>query len=148
MGTQKVGQTMTAFFETFDHGADMWIRGRGKTLSEAFENGAKSMFSLLVEDFDTVIPEKSVIISCESFDLEGLFVAWLNSLLAESDIQRLIFSDFKVKIQDFTLTGTAMGEPFDFSRHQRGVEVKGATFTELAVRQDGGWWIAQCVVDV
>ena len=139
---------MTAFFETFEHGADMGIRGRGKTLSEAFENGAKSMFSLLVEDLDTVIPEKSVIISCGSFDLEGLFVAWLNSLLAESDIQRLIFSDFKVKIQDLRLTGTAMGEPFDFSRHQRGVEVKGATFTELTVRQDGDWWIAQCVVDV
>ena len=139
---------MTAFFETFEHGADIGIRGIGKTLSEAFENGAKSMFSLLLEDLDTVIPKKSVTISCGSFDLEGLFVAWLNSLLAESDIQRLVFSDFKVKIKDLRLTGTAIGEPFDFSRHHRGVEVKGATFTELAVRQDGDWWIAQCVVDV
>lgn len=139
---------MTAFFETFEHGADVGIRGKGKSLSEAFENGAKSMFSLLVEDLDTITPETSVMISCESFDLEGLFVAWLNSLLAESDMQRLIFSDFKVKIQDLRLTGTAMGEPFDFSKHQRGVEVKGATFTELMVRQDGAWWIAQCIVDV
>jgi len=139
---------MTASFETFEHGADIGIRGKGKTLSEAFENGAKSMYSLVVVNLDTVIPKKPVKISCESFDLECLFVAWLNSLLAESDIQRLIFSDFKVKIQDLRLTGTAMGEPFDFSRHQRGVEVKGATFTELAVRQDGDWWIAQCVVDV
>jgi len=139
---------VTAFLETFEHGADIGIRGKGKSVSEAFENGAKSMFSLLVEDLDTITPEKSVIISCESYDLEGLFVAWLNSLLAESDMQRLIFSDFKVKIHDLRLTGTAMGEPFDFSKHQRGVEVKGATFTELVVRQDGGWWIAQCVVDV
>jgi len=139
---------MAAFFETFEHGADMGIRGRGKTLTEAFENGAKSMFSLLVEDFDTIRPRKSVVISCESFDIEGLFVAWLNCLLAESDIQRLIFSDFKVKIQDLSLIGTAMGEPFDSSRHQRGVEVKGATFTELVVRQDEDCWIAQCVVDV
>jgi SHS2 domain-containing protein len=139
---------MTASFETFEHGADIGIRGRGRTLSEAFENGAKSMYSLVVEGLDTVIPEKPVTISCESFDLECLFVTWLNSLLAESDIQRLIFSDFKVKIQDLKLTGTAMGEPFDFSRHRRGVEVKGATFTELAVRQEGDLWIAQCVVDV
>lgn len=139
---------MAASFETFEHGADIGIRGRGKTLSEAFENGAKSMFSLLVEDFDTIRPLESVIISCESFDIEGLFVAWLNCLLAESDIQRLIFSDFKVKIQDLGLIGTAMGEPFDSSRHQRGVEVKGATFTELVVRQDEDCWIAQCVVDV
>ncbi|OEU49034.1 MAG: hypothetical protein BA861_04935 [Desulfobacterales bacterium S3730MH5] len=139
---------MTELFETFEHGADMGIRGRGKTLSEAFENGARSMYSLVVEDLQTVIPEKSIVISCESFDQEALFVAWLNTLLAESDIQRLIFSGFKVEIQDLRLTGTAMGEPFDFSRHQRGVEVKGATFTELAIRHDGDWWIAQCVVDV
>jgi SHS2 domain-containing protein len=139
---------MAESFETFEHGADIGIRGIGKTLSEAFENGAKTMFSLFVEDLDTIIPRKSVTISCESFDIEGLFVAWLNSLLAESDIQRLIFSDFKVRIQDLSLMGTAMGEPFDLSRHQRGVEVKGATFTELVVRQDEEGWIAQCVVDV
>ena len=33
--------------------------------------------------------------------------------------------------------------------HRPAVEVKGATFTELAVRQQtDGSWIAQCVVDV
>lgn len=136
------------FFETFEHGADIGIRGKGKTLSEAFENAAKSMFSLLVLDLDTIRPQKSAIISCESFDLEGLLVNWLNSLLAESDIKRLVFSHFTVKIQDFRLTGIAKGEPFNFSKHQRGVEVKGATFTELSVKRVEDLWIAQCVVDV
>ena len=76
---RKKWADMAAFLKPFEHGADVGIRGKGKSLSEAFENGAKSMFSLLVEDLDTITPEKSVIISCESYDLEGLFVAWLNS---------------------------------------------------------------------
>lgn len=139
---------MPGFYETFDHGADIGVRGRGKTLSDAFENGARAMYSLMVENLNTVIPRRSALVSCESPDREALFVAWLNSLLAESDIQRLIFSKFHVEIQDLRLTGTVAGESLDISRHQRGVEVKGATFTGLAVRQEGDSWIAQCVVDV
>jgi len=143
-----MGIDMPGSYESFDHGADIGIRGRGKTLSEAFENGARAMYSLMVEDLDSVIPGRSASVSCESPDREALFVAWLNSLLAESDIERLIFSRFHVEIQSLRLTGTATGESFDISRHQRGIEVKGATFTGLAVRQDGDSWIAQCVVDV
>ena len=139
---------MPGSYETFDHGADIGIRGRGKTLSEAFENGARAMYSLMVEDLDTVIPKRSAHVSCESPDREALFVVWLNSLLAESDIERLIFSRFQVEIQGLSLTGIATGESFDISRHQRGVEVKGATFTGLAVRKNGDCWLAQCVVDV
>src|SRR3569623_1395361 len=44
---------------------------------------------------------------------------------------------------------TAGGEGIDMARQQPGVEVKGATYTDLAVRRDEhGRWIAQCVVDV
>jgi SHS2 domain-containing protein len=41
------------------------------------------------------------------------------------------------------------GEPVDVARHTPAVEVKGATLTELAVRQEAdGTWVAQCVLDV
>ena len=41
------------------------------------------------------------------------------------------------------------GESVDRTRHTPAVEIKGATFTELAVRQQAdGRWLAQCVVDV
>jgi SHS2 domain-containing protein len=135
-------------YETFEHGADMGIRGWGATMSEAFANGAKAMFSLMVEDIDTILLTHSREISCESFDRESLFTAWLNTLLAEADIHRMIFGAFDLEIQDCRIRGTARGEPFDTSRHSWGIEVKGATYTELAVRQDKDGWLAQCVVDV
>ena len=40
------------------------------------------------------------------------------------------------------------GEPIDLERHHPAVEIKGATYTELAVLRKDGHWTAQCVVDV
>lgn len=135
-------------FETFDHIADIGIRGWGETIEEAFENAAIALFSIVVEDLDRVIPCKHIRIHCTSMDLEGLFVAWLNELLAQAGIRNMVFSRFKCHIKDLELEGLASGERFDPLRHQRGEEVKGATFTQLAVRKQDGLWLAQCVVDV
>jgi SHS2 domain-containing protein len=44
-------------------------------------------------------------------------------------------------------SGTAEGEPWR-AELERGVEVKGATLTGLAVTQQDGIWEARCVVDV
>jgi len=61
----------------------------------------------------------------------------------------MLFGRFKVELVDHRLQGWMSGEPVDILRHQPAVEVKGATFTELLVRQDQqGGWVAQCVVDV
>ncbi len=137
-------------WSTFEHGADIGILGRGRRLEEAFENGAKAMFSIMVEDIDSIRPLREVQVTASSYDLPGLFVAWLNELLAQKDITGVFFSRFKVEIQEmeFRLRGHALGEPLDPSRHTPGVEVKGATFTELRVEKRGSDWEAACVVDV
>ncbi len=148
---------MTNEFETFEHGADIGIRGFGSSVDNAFANASRAMFSLMVEDLSLVHPTQTLEIHADSMDLEGLLVAWLNELLAQWDIEGLVFSDFSVKIRQETLsggnhhwavTGVARGEPFSPQRHVRGIEVKGATFSELYVGRKDGIWTAQCVVDV
>jgi SHS2 domain-containing protein len=58
-------------------------------------------------------------------------------------------SRLKPLLQGWRLVAEAWGEPVDVARHQPVVEIKGATFTELAVRrQDDGRWLAQCVLDI
>jgi SHS2 domain-containing protein len=52
-------------------------------------------------------------------------------------------------VEGRSLRGSAWGERAHPQKHPPGVEVKGATFTELAVRrEEDGTWIAQCIVDV
>ncbi len=134
-------------YETFDHEADIGIRGFGATLEEAFGNGALAMYSVMI-NVNTVRPLEKRKVTVSAPDIELLFVEWLNALLSLSDIERVVFAKFEVKINGTDLTGTAWGEALEQARHEPRVEVKGATYHMLAVRKDGNRYVAQCVVDV
>jgi len=138
--------TQIARYETFDHGADIGIRGIGRTCEEALVMAAKAMFSLMVDDVESVPARSSVEVRVEGVDAEDLLLAWLNQLLAEADIGGLVFSEFSVSVSGWTLEGTAAGS--DFSGHDPGVEVKAATYNLARLSESDGVWTAQCVVDV
>ncbi len=148
MGKAGLEKLKSVEWETFDHVADIGIRGFGATLEEAFENGARALFSIMVEDLSRIAPEETVPVSCSSFDLTGLFIAWINELLAQADIRGMVFREFTTEITDVNLQGTARGQKWENSVAGRGIEVKGATFTEALVKKKEGLWVAQCVVDV
>ena len=139
---------MTVRYETFEHESDIGIRGCGNSLEQAFENAAVALYSVMMNIGKIAQTEKKAI-AVSAPDRELLLVEWLNALLALSDIERLVFSKFEVKIiEDTTLTGIAWGEPLDRVRHEAHVEVKGATYHMLSVREENGRYWAQCVVDV
>ena len=126
----------------------MGIRGRGRTLAEAFEQSALAM-TAVVTDIDRVAPRESVSIACQAPQPDLLLVEWLNALVYEMATRRMIFSRFDVHIDGGDLSGEAWGEPIDIERHRPAVEVKGVTYTALDVSQaDDSEWVAQCVVDV
>lgn len=143
----EAGTHPTARWEHFDHGADIGVRGRGRTMGEAFAQAALAMTGAITDPagIEAAIP---VAISCAAPDAEILLVDWLNALVFEMAERRILFGRFEVAIEGTSLTATAWGEAVDRTRHDPAVEVKGATFTELSVRSDGEGWLAQCVVDV
>lgn len=130
----------------FEHGADIGVIGRGGTVEEAFEQAAAAMFGVMI-DREAVNPTISVDVDFEEDDPELAFVRWLNGLLAEARVERLALASFKIERQGSSWHGTARGEPWRPSI-ERGVEVKGATLTMLAVHHDDQGWEARCVVDV
>jgi tRNA nucleotidyltransferase (CCA-adding enzyme) len=126
----------------------MGVAGYGATPAEAFEQAALAL-TAIVCDLTTVSPGRSVAIGCEEPDLELLLVDWLNAVVYEMAVGRMLFCRFRVRLEGARLLGEAWGEPVDRARHQPAVEVKGATYTALSVRQDSdGTWTARCVVDV
>ena len=139
---------MGANWEHFPHQADMGVRGIGATKEAAFE-GAGLALTAVITDLGSVAPTQSVPIACEAPDDELLLVDWLNALVYEMATRKMLFSRFNVRFDDHSLHATAWGEPVEVAKHQPAVEVKGATYTELSVKQDEqGRWIAQCIVDV
>lgn len=134
-------------YETFEHEADIGIRGFGGTMAEAFESAASALYSVMVS-IDRVKPKEKRVVTVFAPDRELLFVEWLNALLSLSDIDRMVFSKFEVTITGTSLTGTAWGETLDHKKHEAHVEIKGATYHMLRVAEVNGRFVAQCVVDV
>lgn len=138
---------MSARWEHFAHDADIGVRGVGATLAEAFEQAALGMMAVII-DPDTVRPAARVDIDCQAADEELLLAEWLNRIVYEMSVRRMLFGRFSVRVQGLRLHGAAWGEPIDRERHHPAVEVKGATYTALRVLRERGRWVAQTVVDV
>ncbi len=137
-----------ARWQHFPHMADIGVRGIGPTRESAFEQAAVALTAVIV-DPAKVKPGSAVEVTAEAPDDELLLVDWLNALIYEMAVGKMLFSRTEVTIEGTRLEAKAWGEPVDVARHAPAVEVKGATYTALRVaREPDGAWIAQCVVDV
>lgn len=135
-------------WEHFEHEADMGVRGFGETLEQAFEQTAISLMNVIT-DIHSIEAHDCIKVSCNAEENDLLLLDWLNELVYQMATRRMLFTSFKITIEQHNLTATICGEPASQKKHKPAVEVKGATFTELKVIQDDkGQWMAQCVVDV
>jgi tRNA nucleotidyltransferase (CCA-adding enzyme) len=136
-----------AGWEHFPHDADVGVQGRGATAAQAFEQAAHALTAVITHA--EVRPQLSVHVRCEAPDLELLFVEWLNAIIYEMAVRKMLFGRFAVRIDDGRLEGTLWGEPVNVARHAPACEPKGATYTALRVaKSPDGIWSAACIVDV
>lgn len=134
-------------WEHFHHDADIGVRGRGRSLAEAFEQAALAVTGIVTDR--PVAPDIRLEVECRQGDLELLFVDWLDAVIYEMATRKMVFGRFAVRIDGLVLKGTIWGEPVDIIRHAPACEPKGATLTALKVlRDEGGLWSAGCVIDV
>ncbi len=134
-------------WEHFPHDANVGVRGFGPTAAQAFEQAALALTAVVTRA--EVKPLSPVEVRCEAPDLELLLVDWLNMIIFEMAVRRMLFSRFDVRIDGGRLESELWGEPVDVARHAPACEPKGATYTALKVAQDAdGLWSAGCVVDV
>jgi SHS2 domain-containing protein len=130
-------------WELLPHGADIGVRGIGDSKAAAFEQAALAL-TAVITDPDSVTATDAIEIACEAPDDELLLVEWLNALIYEMATRKMLFARFTVIIDGRKLVGQAWGEPMDATKHELAVEVKGATCTNLSVRNDEhGRWLAQ-----
>lgn len=149
-------------FELFSHKSDMGIRAFGNTMAEAFEQAGYAM-TAMVTDLEKVNAEHEIAISCKAPESDILFMDWLNSIIYEMATRNMLFSRFKVEIDEKknNLNGNIWGEAVDIARHAPAIEPKAVTFSQLKVdsfhaedKSDEGKdrgkkiWMAQCVIDV
>ena len=139
---------MHSHWEHFEHGADIGVRGFGATKAQAFEQAALALTAVITDPARVALHD-GVDFTCEAPDDELLLAHWLNAVVTEMALRRMLFGRFEVRLDGHKLSARALGEPLSVQRHQPAVEVKGATCTALSVAPtDAGGWVAQTVVDV
>ncbi len=138
-------------YEYRDHTGEAWLVAWGATREEAFAEGAKALFDLMV-DVQSVEPREAVEIALQAESLDKLFFEWLNALIVHKDARGLVFSKFDVSIQRnngvYELKAKAWGEPLDVEKHGSKVDVKAATYSGLKCEETPEGWRVECVVDI
>lgn len=135
-------------YETFDHTADLGLRIRAPDLDSLFTEAAKAMFSVIIENLESVEPKQSIGVRLEGTDREYLLFDWLKSLLYHFDVEHMLFGRFEVHVDSTGLTATAWGEALDRARHVLDHEVKAITYHALKVEQTADGWLAEVIIDI
>jgi len=122
-------------YDLIDHTADIGIKAYGKTLAEAFEHAAKSMFDIITDESE-IESVGQYEIKLEAPELEQLLVDWLSELLFLNASQNLVFGFFKVEIDEKKkiLKAQIFGEKYNISKHKVGTEIKAVTYHMLEVK--------------
>ena len=132
----------------FDHQADIGIEGRGPGKALAFAQAGLAL-NAVVSDLNSVKPCTGRVIKCSGDDPELLFFDFINELIFLISTEGMLFSQIEVEITEDELEARLLGESIDPDRHDPAVEIKGASFNSLSVKEEkNGQWVARCIVDV
>lgn len=133
-------------FEEISHTADIKIRVRAPTLEGLFSETFKALMQIMygTNRAGGVIRD----IRVESSDNESLITDFLSEVLFVSEVESLVFSDASVRINGLCLTAELRGEPFDPVRHSGGSEVKGISYSGLAITHDANGYMLDIIFDV
>ena len=125
-------------FEIIDHTADVGIIAYGASISQAFTNAARALFSLITE-LDNVEEVVYRDIELVAPDQESLLVEWLNELIYLFDAENIIFKRFDItQLNSTRLKARSYGEKVDSAKHKLKTGVKAATYHMLKVDKTNG----------
>lgn len=135
-------------FELFEHTADLGLRVEAATLEELLTEAARGLLTMLVANPEAVRPLQTRTITLAAEEPTYLLFDWLSELLYAFESDKLLLSQFDIKLNDGQLTATCRGEPMDLSRHQMDHEVKAITYHGLRVDKKLDSWDAEVIVDI
>ena len=137
---------MRMSFEEISHTADVKIRVHAPTLEALFSETFKALMQVIYGTHRAggILRE----IRIESSDNESLLADFLSEVLFVSDVESLVFSDVCIRIDGLRLTAELTGEPFDPARHSGGSEVKGISYSGLAITHEANGYMLDIIFDV
>ncbi|MEN3013470.1 MAG: archease [Endomicrobiia bacterium] len=140
-------------FKLIDHTADIGIRTSATSLEELFCNCAYGMYNIICENFHNIEEKEKYSSSTEDQDVEGLLISFLNDLLYQTSVNKILFCKFKVeKItnedKSWKISYTCFGEKYDKQKHGALFELKSATFHNLKIKKNKNGYSVDVIFDI
>jgi SHS2 domain-containing protein len=133
-------------FEELSHTADVRIRVRAPTLDVLFADAFAALMETIFGKDRKGGCRKDLHI--EAADTETLLMDFLSEVLFVCEVEGRVFSSASVTIDGKSLAAVLDGEPFDRVRHSEGTEVKGISYSGLAVTRDENGYMLDILFDV
>lgn len=139
-------------FEFLEHTADIYVRAHGKTMEEAYENAALSMFETIT-DVDKIVPAQEDTVEVEAEDQYALLYNWLEALLVKSETLDMLYSKFQITgwketTENFTFKAKIWGEKFDPQKHPQKVAIKAVTYHRMVIIREMDRVILEFILDI
>jgi SHS2 domain-containing protein len=134
-------------FREIEHTSETGFVADGGSLEEVFAEAGRALFEVMT-DISGIDPAVERKVALEGEDLPGLMHAWLEELNFLSQTEHEFYVDFDVRIEETRLSAVLGGEPIDFKKHKRRLEVKAVTYGDYYFRKIDDGWQVRVVLDV
>ena len=138
-------------FRYLDHVTDLVIEATGSTIENAFENSACGLVHAMFAT-PRFSPALKLSIEATGHDMKNLLYNWLERVLLLMLVEKIVVSNFKVKIIEnqgiYSIKGEAMGEKIDLDKHRYKIEIKGITYHEMEISQHSGGVTIRFMLDL
>ncbi|HLC81915.1 MAG TPA: archease [Candidatus Nanoarchaeia archaeon] len=142
---------MKPSYTFLEHTADVLFQASAPTINELFEQCALAVEDTQV-DIALVQPAIAQKITLKNKTLERLLFDFLEELVFYKDSELLVFSQFKVKVQqkggEYNLVCQAEGDKLSHQKHDPKVDVKAVTMHLFQIKKITGGWQAQVLLDI
>ncbi|TLX82864.1 MAG: archease [Thaumarchaeota archaeon] len=142
---------MSGGFRYLEHVTDAYIEAYGDSMEEAFSYAAKGTVNVMFEIKDIQGTSK-VDFRIEGVDYYELLFNWLERVHLLITIDNQVISNFELKISKldskFQLTGWGMVETIDIKKHGYKIEIKGVTYHEMEILQQGNQFKVKFILDL
>jgi SHS2 domain-containing protein len=133
-------------YEELSHTADVRMRIRAPTLDLLFSDAFLALMETVFGKDRSGGYKKELRIEAE--DTETLLLDFLSEVLFICEVEGLVFSCADVITEGHVLTAVLDGETFDRSRHAEGTEVKGISYSGMAITKDTNGYMVDILFDV
>ncbi len=139
-------------FEFLEHTADVYVRAHGKSMEEAYENAALSMFETIT-DSDKIAQTQEDTLEVEAEDQYALLYNWLEALLVKSETEGMLYSKFQISgwketAETFRFQAKVWGEKFNPEKHPQKVAVKAVTYHRMVIIREMDRVILEFILDI